>query len=121
MTRVNTAIHPTELPNKLLLAELREIKRIPNCVTRGRYSLLNQPKQFTLGKGHVKFFYDKLLYLKKRYIGLYEEALNRGLNVQNWISAWDNAPNHLMNDYTPTKTDRNIIIERINNRGFNLI
>ena len=60
MTRVNTGISPFELPTKLLLAELREIKRIPNLVKSGKFSLIGQPPEFTLGKGHVKFFYDKL-------------------------------------------------------------
>jgi hypothetical protein len=34
MTRINTGIPPKELTDKHLLAEHREIKRIPNCIKK---------------------------------------------------------------------------------------
>ena len=114
MTRINVGIPPAELVNQHLIAEHREIKRIPNCVAKGRYNMDGIPDRFKLGTGHVKFFYNKLLYLKSRYIKLYEECISRGFNVQNYINAWDNVPNELMNDYQPTEVDRDIIKERIN-------
>ena len=98
------------------MAEHREIKRIPNCVNRGRYSLDNQPDTFKLGTGHVKFFYDKLLYLKRRYDSLYDECKKRGFNVTNYSKAWRGTPEHLMNDYIPTERDRAIIKQRIDER-----
>ena len=116
MTRINVGIPPAELGDKHLMAEHREIKRIPNCVNRGRYSLDNQPDTFKLGTGHVKFFYDKLLYLKRRYDSLYDECRKRGFNVQNYANAWIGTPEHLMNDYTPTERDRVIIKQRIDER-----
>jgi len=114
MTRINVGIPPAELVNQHLIAEHREIKRIPNCVAKGRYNMDGIPDRFKLGTGHVKFFYNKLLYLKSRYIKLYEECISRGFNVQNYINAWDNVPIELMNDYQPTEVDRDIIKERIN-------
>ena len=54
MTRINCGIPPAELTNKHLIAEHREIKRIPNCVIKGKYSLTGQPDSFKLGAGHVK-------------------------------------------------------------------
>ena len=113
MTRINVGITPAELNGRHLIAEHREIKRIPNLVNRGRYSLDNQPKSFKLGTGHVKFFYDKLLYLKRRYDALYNECRKRGFNVQNYSNAWKGSPKHLMNDYKPTERDRAIIKQRI--------
>lgn len=98
------------------MAEAREIKRIPNCVTKGRYSLKGQPVEFTLGVGHVKFFYNKLLYLKKRYEELYSECIGRGFKVTYYGSAWKDVPIELMNDYSPTNKDREIIRERIKER-----
>ena len=53
MTRINCGIPVEELTNKHLIAEHREIKRLPNCVVKGRYNLKGQPKLFTLGTGHV--------------------------------------------------------------------
>jgi hypothetical protein len=113
MTRINIAIPPAELNTRHLLAEHRELKRIPNCVSRGRFNLKSIPKEFTLGKGHVSFFYDKLEYLRKRYEDLYEECMNRNFNVSYYGNAWDNIPSELMNDYTPTQKDEQIIRQRI--------
>ena len=113
MTRINVGIPPAELVNKHLLAEHREIKRIPNCVAKGKYNMDGIPERFKLGKGHVKFFYNKLLYLKKRYIRIYEECIKRGFNIQNYVKAWDNLPEELMNHYKPTYKDRLIVQERI--------
>ena len=116
MTRINVGIPPAVLGDRHLMAEHREIKRIPNCVNRGRYSLDNQPDTFKLGTGHVKFFYDKLLYLKRRYDSLYDECRKRGFNVQNYIDAWNDLPEELMNDYNVKADDIRIIRERINEK-----
>ena len=117
MTRINCGLPVEELSKKHLIAEHREIKRVPNCVAKGRYSLKNQPKEFTLGIGHVKFFYDKLLYLKHRYEELYARCRNLKINVQYYGSAWDNVPPNLMNDYIPTEKDREIVRARIKERN----
>ena len=116
MTRINCGIPPRELVDKHLLAEARELKRIPNCVAKGKFDLKGQPKNFTLGTGHVKFFYDKLLYLKKRYEELYQECKYRGFNVTYFGDAWNGVPDHLMRDYFPSDTDRRIVRERIAER-----
>lgn len=113
MTRINVAILPKELSDKHLIAEHREIKRIPNCVAKGRFSLKDQPEQFKLGTGHVKFFYDKLLYLKNRYECLYQECINRGFNVTYYGDAWNDIPTDLMNDYNESEKDREIVLQRI--------
>jgi deoxyribonuclease (pyrimidine dimer) len=116
MTRINVGIPPAELVNQHLLAEHREIKRIPNCVAKGKYNMDGMPERFKLGTGHVKFFYNKLLYLKKRYVRLYEECIERGFNVQNYIEAWNDIPAELMNDYNVRANDIRIIRERISER-----
>jgi len=116
MTRINSGISPSELVDKHLLAEAREIKRIPNCIRSGRYSMLDRPEEFKLGKGHVKFFYDKLLYLKNRYDLIYTECINRGFKVRYFGDSWDDLPKDLMNDYYPTDKDRSIVRCRINER-----
>ena len=116
MTRINAGIPPAELVNQHLLAEHREIKRIPNCVAKGKYNMDGIPDRFKLGTGHVKFFYNKLLYLRKRYVILYEECIKRGFNVQNYIEAWNDVPEDLMNDYEVRSNDAKIIRERINER-----
>ena len=116
MTRINAGIEPIELVDKHLLAELREIKRIPNCIKSGRYSLDGIPSKFKLGSGHVKFFYNKLKYLLNRYNVLRIEAIKRGFNVQDFSSAWDGCPKELFNDWKPSDEDRNIVESRIKQR-----
>lgn len=121
MTRINSGIKSVELPDKLLLAELREIKRIPNQIRNGRFNLKDQPVKFTLGTGHVKFFYDKLGYLLERYQCLRAEAVSRNFNVQDFSSAWDGIEQKYMNSYVETIEARNEVINRINERGFKLL
>ena len=100
-----------------MIAEHREIKRIPNVVANGTAKLCNIPDNFRLGQGHVKFFYNKLGYLLRRYKKIHQECIERGYNVQNYESAWDGVSPELMGEYTPTEHDRKIVIQRINERG----
>ena len=116
MTRINCGIPSAELVDMHLLAEHREIKRIPNCIKKGKYKLDNIPDNFKLGTGHVKFFYNKLKYLHRRYISLYLECRARGFNVTNFEECFDNLPKELYNEYVPTPKDRLIIRKRINLR-----
>lgn len=124
MTRINVGIPPKELSGRHLIAEHREIKRVPNLVKRyvnevdGISNLdlnifVKIPNKFTLGKGHVTFFYNKLGYLLNRYREIYQECLNRGYKVQNYESAWAFVPLILMNNYDPTQEDINLIKQRI--------
>ena len=82
MTRINI-IPPAELCDQHLLAEYRELTRIPNLVAKGKFSLEGQPSDYKLGTGHVKFFFDKMQFLFERYNSLHEECLARGFNVKN--------------------------------------
>lgn len=117
MTRINVGVHPRELSRQHLLAEHREITRIPNAIKSGRFNDKGIPAKFTLGTGHVKFFYFRLRYLHKRYLNLLAECIRRGYNVTNKSDAFHNLPEKHYGDYSPTDEDRNMIIERINQRG----
>ena len=97
MTRINVGVKPSELTGKHLLAEHREIKRIPNCIKKGRYKMTGIPNKFKLGTGHVKFFYNKLLFLKNRYIEIYNECKKSNIPVVgNSHGNWDFHPNYLI-------------------------
>lgn len=91
MTRINV-VPVTELCDQHLLAEHRELTRIPNAIASGRAKVDSAkiPSRYTLGNGHVTFFYDKLLWLLVRYARIDDECRNRGFNVTN---KW---PNDLM-------------------------
>ncbi len=76
----------------------------------------NIPSEFKLGKGHVKFFYNKLDYLRKRYEQIYNECIERGYEVTYFGASFDNLPKELMNDYMPTNEAIQEIKSRINER-----
>lgn len=102
MTRINL-VPPAELCDQHLLAEHRELTRIPNVVAKGKFSLEGQPTRYKLGTGHVKFFFDKMQFLKRRYEALHDECLSRGFNVKNiWPESGLENP-ELWKDYEPTE------------------
>lgn len=84
MTRIN-CVPVTELCDQHLLAEHRELTRIPNAIASGRakVDLSKIPERYTMGKGHVTFFYDKLHWLGLRYAELARECALRGFSVKN--------------------------------------
>jgi hypothetical protein len=117
MTRINVGYPVEKLSRQHLLAEHREMKRIPNTIVSGKAVIKDIPDTFRLGAGHVKFFYNKLGYLLERYRQVYQECQRRGFNVQNYESAWSGVPAHLMGTYTPTLEDTIIISQRIKERS----
>ena len=117
MTRINVGYPVEKLSRLHLIAEHREIKRIPNAITSGKAKIENIPESFRLGAGHVKFFYNKCGYLLKRYKKLYKECKKRNYNVQDYSSCWDGIPKDLMGDYNPTNGDANLITQRIKEKS----
>lgn len=88
MTRINV-VPVQELCDQHLLAEHREITRIPNGLLSGKlkYHYDDRPSEYVLGPGHVKFFTNKLGYLNTRYMRLFNECISRGFDVKyNWDS-----------------------------------
>ncbi len=104
MTRVNL-IPVEKLYDQHLLAEHREIKRIPNVIKSWKFHLDDIPKKYVLGKWHVKFFYDKLGFLHRRYLALYDECKKRWFAVENYTSAFENLPENLCGDFEPDEDD----------------
>lgn len=120
MTRINVGYPVEKLTDKHLLSEHREIKRILNTIKSGKAVIKDIPEKFCLGKGHVKFFYNKLGYLWERYVEIYNECIKRGFNVQNYADSWNKIPfialYQLWGEYTPTADDKKLIDDRINSK-----
>lgn len=139
MTRLNL-VPPDELADQHLFAEYREIKMVPRSLHRsldataarqglrvGEHPqrvvtelLARVPCAYTLNVGHVSFFYDKGLYLAKRYRVLRHELRRRGIEF-NELSKLDPfrtfwTDGRLCNDYTPTTEALTLIRERIASR-----
>ena len=118
MTRINI-IPVSELTDQHLIAEYREITMVPAALTRTLNSKSGFSKnkistKFTLNTGHVYFFYDKGLYLYKRYNSLVKEMTLRGFNpdVKRFFPKGI-FPSELFNDWTPNIEDQELVRDRI--------
>ena len=84
MTRIN-CIPPQELTSKHLLAEYRELPRIIKLAkaaqARGEVRAHKRTDKYTLGEGHLKFFYNKLFWCHKRWKALAKELQERNYNL----------------------------------------
>lgn len=119
MTRINI-VPPRELSDQHLVAEYREIFMVGSSLQRSINSkawantIQSLPPRFTLNTGHVKFFYNKGMYLSKRYDMLVREMRSRGMNPDPERTfkkfQW---PLELYNDWTPLKEDLDVIRARI--------
>lgn len=126
MTRINT-IAVTELSNKHLMAEYKELPRIFTAVLKhqdaGKTPAdFNIPEQYKLGTGHMTFFYDKCGYLYKRYGQIWNELLKRdykldGELINKIMKDAQRINGHFMNDWTPTPEDKYLNMARLVKRS----
>lgn len=84
--RVNI-VPPVELMDQHLMAEIREIKMLPKCLVRSLKSKngvdwATLPQVYTMGPGHGKFFYDKMIFIVNRFRSLLDEASARGFQLK---------------------------------------
>lgn len=117
MVRINL-VDPSELTDQHLIAEHNEILMLCGCLRRALNSkrgVTGIPSEFTLGKGHIKFFFDKGLYLHKRFEDIQEEMKIRDFNPKKAFprELW---PDHLYNDWQPSFVDCYIVQDRIEQR-----
>ena len=75
---------------------------------------------------HYDWLYAHMIALGLQYTYRYGKVhksivkcIKRGFNVQNYIGAWDNVPQELMNDYKVEDNDIKIIKQIIYERRFN--
>ena len=123
MTRINV-VRVEELSQQHLVAEYREIMRLPGNLK----AWLNRkskppsfdeiPKEYKLGTGHVKFFFNKFMYLEKRFDSIIDEMLERGYSPNFTDSSIFKRVDKLYyNDYTPTEEAIEINRARIKERN----
>ena len=123
MTRINSDLDPKTLKRMHLVAELREITMVPAALRRSLKTrapadiLKGIPKQFTLNKGHVTFFYDKIAFLHRRFDRLALEMERRGYHPD-WSrnTAFDGFNSTWYGDWESTPEADAIVTERINFR-----
>lgn len=122
MTRINI-VPVKELCNKHLFAEYREmprlVKNLHTALNRRSipFKLIEIAPKYILGKGHVKFFFNKFKYLHFRHIQLTEELLYRGYNLSNTDSSiFSTVDKMWYGDYSPSEEEMKINRHRIRER-----
>jgi deoxyribonuclease (pyrimidine dimer) len=117
MTRINAGIPPKALTDQHLLAEHREIKRLPAIFAKNP-NPIDIPKEFTLGTGHVKFFLDKGKYTLKRYKIIYAECIKRGFEISDYSQNWEVYSGYptYNKDYKETAEAVKLLVNRISER-----
>ena len=121
MTRINV-IPVSELHPKHLVAEYKEITRVFGLARKAQFDIVKGkraiPSAYTLGKGHVLFFYNKLKFVADRYADLIQEMLARGYkpNPINPADLFADIPAALCNGYQPTNEAISINRARIADR-----
>lgn len=125
MTRINL-VPVGDLTPKHLSGEFHEISRVFNLV-RSRVLKghsprdVKMPSSYTMGKGHVLFFFDKLKFISSRYKSLGRELLARNPSssvdfqlIDNVVvQALEDIPSEWWNDYTPSPLSISISKNRI--------
>ena len=122
MTRIN-CIPVEELSGQHLVAEYRELPRVfalaQKAALRGS---LSAPEAYTLGQGHLLFFYTRLGYLAQRHLDLIDEMKRRGYKPTfSGIRKQDfpTIPESYWNDWEPTPEAQALNRARIKARSKN--
>ncbi|NYT38721.1 endonuclease [Allopusillimonas soli] len=120
MTRIN-CVPVQELSGPHLIAEYRELPRVfalaDKAAARGNFT---QPACYTLGKGHVLFFYTRLGYLVKRHGELIKEMKRRGYKPSfSGMKRQDfpGIPDEYWRDWQPSEDALNLNRQRIRERS----
>lgn len=123
MTRINL-VPPEDLSVKHLVAEYREITRLPKNLEKSLsrkskpFSLAEIPSEYTLGKGHVIFFYNKMRFLQERFEKLVAEMLRRGYNpIYRDSSIFIPKDSVYYKNYNPTEKEIELNKKRIAERS----
>lgn len=118
ITRINL-IPVEELHHMHLKGEYKEITRVFGYARKAQFDIIKGKRkisnEYTLGKGHVEMFYNKLKFIADRYEQLTQEMQRRGYKP-NPIPREDllkGIDNKLYLDYTPTQEAIEINKQRI--------
>ncbi len=110
MVRINL-INPKNLSDQHLIAEYNEILMLLGYVKKYPH-IDNIPEEYCLGKGHIKFFKNKLKYLKNRFDLIKKEMLKRGFSSNKKIDLKE-FDKEFNGNWKPCKKDKEIIKKRL--------
>jgi len=111
-----------ELTDQHLRAEFVETKMLIHAFFRSinsKNGIVEEriSKTYTLNKGHVYFFYNKMGFLKERYDKIITELKARNVNIDpTKLADFSNVPINRLNNYFPTEDEIAISKKRIDQR-----
>ena len=112
--RCNTGCNPRYLADAHLIAEQAELLMVTGTLKKNNFTYRTAiPKQFKLGTGHVTFWFDKLVYLKKRLCEVKKEVARRNFKVMDRDIELELFPQKFLNDWSPSLEDTQILRTRI--------
>jgi len=115
MVRINL-ISPSDLTDQHLIAEYNEILMAFGCFRRMKFNPSKISEKYVLGKGHITFFSDKLLFLLLRHEELSKEMLERNFKPTKKLNYWKILREFgwkRFNNYFPTQEAISLNRERI--------
>jgi deoxyribonuclease (pyrimidine dimer) len=112
--RCNCGFAPMYLADQHLIAEQCELLMICGMLRKNNYQPKSPiPAQFKLGTGHMLFWVDKLIYLKRRHEAVKEEVGKRGFKITDKEIVLSEFPKKFCNDWQPSMRDSQILRERL--------
>jgi deoxyribonuclease (pyrimidine dimer) len=116
MTRIN-CVPAAELCRQHLVAEYRELPRVFKLAEAAAHrGQVQAPDDYTLGPGHVKFFYTRLGYCRRRFQELVAELLRRGYHPQYTSCPAVEVPAGWHQDWQPTAANLQLNRQRLADR-----
>ena len=113
MARVNVGVNPKYLTDQWLVAESVEITMITGSLRKNNYEIKSDiPNEYKLGKGHINFFKNKLVYLKRRLEAVNNEMTRRGFSPGTSLDLSE-FPDEYLNDWKPSMKDSCILRNRL--------
>eukprot|EP00033_Pygsuia_biforma_P001746 GCRY01001954.1.p1 GENE.GCRY01001954.1~~GCRY01001954.1.p1 ORF type:complete len:266 (+),score=43.77 GCRY01001954.1:129-926(+) len=115
--RIN--VLPVEvLADQHLVAEWNELRMLAPTFRRSFHSkkgidVSKIGAEYTLNTGHGYFFYDKFLYVAKRFQQIHDEMKKRGYEPKNKLLDFSGVPVQFFNDYIPDIKAQMVNFERI--------
>ncbi len=110
MVRVNI-LNPRNLADQHLIAEYNELLMLLAYI-KEHSAVDDVPDSYVLGKGHMKFFKNKVKYLKQRHEKIVEEMKRRGFKPQKRFSL-KGIKRSLLNGWRASAEDKNKIKKRL--------
>lgn len=114
MTRINV-LPPELLSDEHLRGEYHEmtrpISKVEKAIAKGKSpSDYKISPVWKLGKGHETFYFDKMSYLRDRYVSVARVMSSRGFSInmeayENNLSRIDSLPDEWKGNYEPTPED----------------